>query len=135
MYERENQRPQIPKEIRDEVREKFGGHCAYCGIQLKAKGWHVDHVIPYAGGGPEDINNYFPACKECNSLKNSFSLEQFRKSIEEYHKKAGVIISERFGILQVIGPVKVTFWFETQGYAFPEELVRAIMRKYTRPDS
>jgi hypothetical protein len=121
--------------LRSEIKDKFGGHCAYCGILLKAKGWHVDHVIPYAAGGPEDINNYFPACKHCNSLKNSYSLESFRRTIEDYHTKAGVIVSERFGILQVIGPVKVVFWFEKQGYVFPEELVRTLMMKFTRPDS
>jgi 5-methylcytosine-specific restriction endonuclease McrA len=126
MFERDGREP-IDKATRDQCFHKFGGHCAYCGIQLK-KSFHVDHVIPWAGGGPDDIMNFFPACKYCNTLKNSLSLEQFRTCIEEYHKKAGVIVSERFGILKVIAPVKVEFWFEKQGYTFPYDLIKSMMR-------
>lgn len=119
-------RPPIDKATREEAKHKFGGHCAYCGVRL-GKSFHVDHVIPYAAGGPEDIMNFFPACKYCNSLKNALSLEQFRKSVEDYHLKAGVVLSERFGILHVISAKPVEFWFEKQGYRFPEELVKAMM--------
>lgn len=119
-------REPIDAQVRVDVKDKFGGHCAYCGIQL-GRSFHVDHVIPHAGGGPDDIMNFFPACRYCNILKNALTLEQFRKTIEDYHTKAGVIISERFGILKVIAPVKVEFWFEKQGYEFPEELVKAMM--------
>lgn len=120
------EREPIDKLVRAEVKDKFGGHCAYCGIQL-GRSFHVDHVIPFAGGGPDDIMNFFPSCSHCNILKNCLTLEQFRKTIEEYHLKAGVILSERFHILKVIAPVKVFFWFEKQGYVFPEDLVKAMM--------
>lgn len=120
------EREPIDPVVRDQARHKFGGSCAYCGTHL-GKSFHVDHVIPFAAGGPDDIMNFFPACKYCNTLKNALSLEQFRKCIEEYHTKAGVIVSERFGILKVIAPTKVVFHFEKQGYVFPEELVKAMM--------
>lgn len=122
------EREPIDPIVRQEAFHKFGGHCAYCGIQL-GKSFHVDHVIPFAGGGPDDIMNFFPACKYCNTLKNSWSLEQFRKTIADYHLKAGVIISERFGILTVHGSMPIEFWFEKQGYTFPEELVKAMMNR------
>ena len=121
------EREPIDPIIREEVYHKFGGHCAYCGVQLKTKGFHVDHVIPVAKGGPEDIMNFFPACKYCNTLKNAYSLEQFRHMIETYHLKAGVVVLERFGIINVLGPVPIVFWFEKQGYTFPEELVKSMM--------
>lgn len=124
-----NEREPIDKSTREEVFHKFGGHCAYCGYLLKSKGWHVDHVIPVAAGGVDDIMNFFPACKHCNTLKNSFSLEQFRKCIHDYYKKSGVIISERFGILKIIAPMKIEFWYEKQGYVFPYETVLAMMNK------
>lgn len=125
-------REPIDPAIRKEVKHKFGGHCAYCGVLLGSKGWHVDHVIPVAAGGIDDILNFFPACKHCNTLKNSSSLDVFRKCIEDYHLKAGVIVSERFGILKVVAPVKVQFWFEKQGYVFPFETVYELMAKYGR---
>lgn len=119
-------REPIEPQVRQDTFHKFGGHCAYCGVQL-GKSFHVDHVIPFAGGGPDDIMNFFPACKYCNSLKNALSLEEFRKTVENYRLKAGVIIAERFGILKVLNPMKVEFWFEKQGYVFPEDLVKAMM--------
>lgn len=120
-------REPIDKATREEVYHKFDGHCAYCGHTIKTKGFHVDHVIPVAAGGPDDLMNFFPSCKYCNSLKNSLNLEQFRTCIEDYHKKAGVIVSERFGALTILGPIKVTFFFEKHGFTFPEDLVKAMM--------
>lgn len=122
------EREPIDPIVRDQARHKFGGSCAYCGVHL-GRSFHVDHVIPFAAGGPDDIMNFFPACKYCNTLKNALSLEQFRKCIEDYHTKAGVIVSERFGALKIIGPIKVVFHFEKQGYVFPEELVKAMMSR------
>ena len=126
MFERDGREP-IDKAIRDECFHKFGGYCAYCGTILKKKGWHADHVIPWAKGGPDDIMNLFPACKDCNTLKSDSHIETFRKTIEKYHEKSGVVIASRFGSIQIIGPIQVEFWFEKQGYIFPEELVKAMI--------
>lgn len=120
-------REPIDRVTRNECYHKFGGHCAYCGVKLGLKGWHVDHVIPWAKGGPDDIMNFFPACKYCNALKNDSSLEAFRTTIQTYHEKAGVVVSERFGTIKILGPTKIEFWFEKQGYIFPEDLIKAMM--------
>jgi HNH endonuclease len=40
--------------------------CAYCGAPMK----HVDHVVPFADGGPTDWTNLAPACARCNRRKN-----------------------------------------------------------------
>lgn len=121
-------REPIPKEIRAEVKAMFGGYCAYCGVQLK-KSFHVDHVIPVAAGGVDDICNYFPSCKHCNTFKNSFSLEQFREMLEKQIYKSGMIIAERFEMIKIIGPVKVVFHFEKCGHKFDEALVKAMMHR------
>lgn len=120
-------REPIEKETRDEVYHKFSGHCAYCGLQMGVKGFHVDHVIPVAAGGPDHLANFFPACRHCNLLKSDSTLDQFRKCVEDYHEKSGSIVAERFGSIKILGPIKVEFWFEKHGYTFPEELVRALM--------
>lgn len=122
------EREPIDKATREEVYHKFGGKCSYCGYDIGTKGFHVDHVIPVAAGGPDDQLNLFPSCKHCNSLKNSFTLEQFRMMIEEYHLKSGAIVASRFNTIWIIGPTKVVFWFEKCGYTFPEELVKGMMR-------
>lgn len=35
----------LNKTQRAELKQKFGGHCAYCGILLGEK-WHADHILP-----------------------------------------------------------------------------------------
>ncbi|HVT82269.1 MAG TPA: HNH endonuclease signature motif containing protein [Phycisphaerae bacterium] len=36
----------LKKSDREQLRMKFGGRCAYCGIVLPERGWHADHVEP-----------------------------------------------------------------------------------------
>lgn len=44
------------------------GRCAVCGIALQP-GWHGDHVVPYARGGPTDVINGQALCPPCNLRK------------------------------------------------------------------
>lgn len=122
------EREPIDRLTRDEVFHKFGGHCAYCGCQLKKKGFHVDHVIPVAKGGVDDIVNFFPACKHCNTIKTDYSLEAFRAYLEGRTVKSLFIVAERFGMIQIQPPVKIQFWFEKQGYKFPFDQVEAMIK-------
>ncbi|EPK4453012.1 HNH endonuclease, partial [Acinetobacter baumannii] len=46
----------LTKQQRAELKQKFGGHCAYCGELLGDK-WHADHIeavkrdLIHVGGG------------------------------------------------------------------------------------
>ena len=76
------------KSLRKQIEQKCGGKCAYCGKDLPAKGWHVDHIDPclrgHAGiGGSDGIENLNPACRRCNLWKGGMSLEEFRREIGE----------------------------------------------------
>lgn len=42
----EKPKTKITKAQREELRLKFACRCAYCGCELKEKGWHADHVEP-----------------------------------------------------------------------------------------
>ncbi len=60
---------------------KTEGHCHFCGDKLiferrgfirgkKARGaWEVDHLRQRAKGGADHLENYLPACTECNRLR------------------------------------------------------------------
>jgi 5-methylcytosine-specific restriction endonuclease McrA len=88
-------RKAIPKKVRIEVYNKYGGHCAYCGKVIEYKDMQVDHLIPvqrerwqkYPEGEIESFENYTPSCRRCNHYKRAHSLETFRQMIEEIPKK------------------------------------------------
>ena len=47
------------------------GACHYCGRQVGAKALTMDHVVPLIRGGRSVRANMVPACKDCNSKKQS----------------------------------------------------------------
>jgi len=97
----------INKKIREQVYQKYKGHCAYCGEEISIKQMQVDHIFPrykehwtkhermkqhpeLYGKIPDDINefnNLNPACRVCNLWKKTFSIEQFRFEISEQLKR------------------------------------------------
>jgi 5-methylcytosine-specific restriction endonuclease McrA len=47
------------------------GLCHYCRGQVGASGLTMDHLIPLIRGGRSVRGNMVPACKDCNSKKQS----------------------------------------------------------------
>lgn len=81
--ERERRHKPIPKAIRQQVYEKFGGHCAYCGAPLAYKDMQVDHIEAHSVGGTDELENYNPACRMCNFYKGTMTIDQFRDELEK----------------------------------------------------
>lgn len=116
-------RKTLTKEQRQQVYEKYNGHCAYCGCELEYKDMQVDHLIPlrnWDGSKTEDelwhMNNLMPSCRLCNHYKRGNSLEIFREQIEKipfklnrdnYIYKVGV----KYGIIMP-KECKILFYFE-----------------------
>lgn len=92
----------MKKSVREQVYNKFGGHCGYCGCELKTiRDMQVDHIEPkrrdlefkYVNGKmkliaidepneeTDKFENYMPSCRACNLRKGSMSLEQFREQL------------------------------------------------------
>lgn len=69
------------KKIRQQVYDKYNGHCAYCGREIAYKDMQVDHIHPKYHGGEDDLANLNPACRMCNFRKGTLSLEVFRQDI------------------------------------------------------
>lgn len=60
-----------------ERREKFrqlGNACVYCGSTHKLT---VDHDVPLSRGGTDNIENVVPACRSCNSKKNTRTASEY----------------------------------------------------------
>ena len=80
----------FPKKIREQVYNKYDGHCAYCGRKINYKDMQIDHFIPQRRWSAEqsnDISNLMPSCRSCNHYKRAHSLETFRRYIFEIPKK------------------------------------------------
>lgn len=107
----------IHRLVRQHIKEKFGGRCAYCGE--KPDKLQIDHIIPRAGGGTDDPSNLMPACFSCNNYKMSMSLEQFRTEIGIQALRArqyslNFRLAERFGLVEIIKDKPVQFYFEKE---------------------
>lgn len=73
----------IPKMIRQQVYDKCGGHCAYCGKEIAYKDMQVDHIHAQYLGGTDDMDNLLPSCRACNFRKGTLTIDQFRQQIKE----------------------------------------------------
>ncbi len=114
----------IPKDVRQQVYQKYNGHCAYCGCELEYKDMQVDHiesvyVSEYDGRLVNDnMENYNPSCRSCNFYKSTSSIEAFRKNIEEslarnLRNNFNYRMLIKYGLIKEdFKPVK--FYFETE---------------------
>lgn len=124
----------LSKAQRAELKQKYGGHCSYCGDPLGDK-WHADHIeavkreIEHIGGGVlrttnemlnphlDTIENMNPACIPCNSNKSSMSLKSWRNLLTHYRDVQLLRDStharhlHRFGIIE-IKQDPIVFFFE-----------------------
>lgn len=115
----------ISKRVREQIYNKYGGRCAYCGYKLGEK-WHIDHLEPLrrdlTTGLPlhperERFDNYMPACISCNINKHSLSLEEFRSLISGFisslnNNSTQYKIAKRYGLVKENEDLKVRFHFE-----------------------
>ena len=88
----QQKRPYIAKLLREQVRQKYGGHCAYCGCVLDKM--HIDHMIPIYDtyrAHEDQVHaeaNLMPSCPQCNNYKNVMDLEWFRKELQKQVERA-----------------------------------------------
>ena len=56
----------IGPKIRFEVFKRDNFKCQYCGNSAPDVILHVDHIIPVAEKGSNDLKNLITSCKQCN---------------------------------------------------------------------
>ena len=125
----------LTKELREELKEKYGGVCAYCGSPLGER-WHADHFEPVRreseyvkGVGPvktpnmafperDYLKNLMPACQPCNIDKSVYPLEEWRAKLQRAcevlrNNNATYRHALRFGLVTE-EEAKVVFHFERE---------------------
>lgn len=114
------------KEVRNRVKMKFGGRCAYCGCVLGDR-FALDHHYPIGvyGERADEEDNLFPSCVQCNHYKGEESIETMRRLIGRTYenliaKSLTGRIAAAYGLLN---KKAVRFWFENYVIAKPRFLI------------
>ena len=68
---------------RKEIYDKAEGCCQLCGRKLTPHTMTLDHIIPFADGGSNELDNLQAVCQQCNQLKANIYPEQFFDRITE----------------------------------------------------
>ena len=72
-----DKRRPVSKRRRD-IFAKSHGCCHYCARPLQFDGsWHVEHMLPRALGGEDEIGNLVAACAPCNLSKGDRTALEF----------------------------------------------------------
>ena len=62
-------RQSIPRKLRHQVFQRDNYRCRECGATNKQTRLHVDHIVPVAKGGTNDLSNLQTLCEACNRAK------------------------------------------------------------------
>lgn len=114
---------------RKDIWNKYNQRCAYCGNPLPFNKMQVDHINPLFRNdtdeqlelmgvirGLDDESNYNPSCARCNRWKSTFTLEAFRKQIQDSLSRLerdspNYRLALDYNLIN-INPKPVTFYFE-----------------------
>ncbi|MFP5274858.1 HNH endonuclease [Coleofasciculus sp.] len=69
----------IPPEVRNYVFERDNYKCKSCGKTHLDTQLQIDHIIPLARGGQNDISNLQTLCRSCNLKKKHHLDPRFRR--------------------------------------------------------
>lgn len=86
-------RKALPKSLRFEVLKRDKFTCQYCGAQAPDVLLEVDHIVPVAEGGSDDILNLVTSCRNCNRGKGKRELSD--DSVIKKSKKQADELQER----------------------------------------
>ena len=74
-------RGSIPKKMRLEIYERDGYTCQFCDKKFVSTDLTIDHLIPLAHGGVDEVTNYVTCCRSCNTRKSDMPLTEFARTV------------------------------------------------------
>jgi hypothetical protein len=83
----------IKKSVRFEVFKRDSFTCQYCGRSAPNVILHVDHIMPVAKGGEDDITNLVTSCVDCNlgksdrELTDDAAIQKRKKQLDELQER------------------------------------------------
>lgn len=85
-------RTALPKKIRFEVFKRDSFTCQYCGRSAPNVILEVDHIVPVAEGGTNEVINLITSCRDCNRgkgarlLSSTETLDKQKKQLDELNE-------------------------------------------------
>jgi 5-methylcytosine-specific restriction enzyme A len=76
-------RIRIPPEVRKYVFQRDRYQCQSCGKTSQETDLTIDHIIPLARGGQNDISNLHTLCFICNQQKTDKLDPRFRRHFQD----------------------------------------------------
>ena len=77
----------ISGSVRYDVLKRAKYRCELCGVHEERAALHIDHIIPRARGGSDDISNFQSLCVTCNTNKRDRDDTDFRDVLASYHTR------------------------------------------------
>ena len=122
-------RKAIGQKKRFEIFKRDGFICQYCGAHPPAAILHIDHIVPVASDGSNDIDNLITACSKCNQgkgandlgiapqtvIEKSELLKDKEDQLKAYNKLLG---SKKRRENKLINQIQEVFTDEYEGYLF-----------------
>lgn len=138
-------RKPLLKALRQQVYNKYNGHCAYCGKEIKMSEMQVDHATAFAqqwyakkekcdevkqmiaDDSINNIDNLMPACRACNFYKGINDIDGLRRRIltDLEHTCRSTFqtrLAMQYGMIEY-KPWDGKFYFEKGGKKKPLHLV------------
>lgn len=78
-------RKKFSRDVRKLIYNKADGKCALCGRKISYKDMTLDHVIPLALGGADEVENLQSCCAVCNCFKGSVLPDEFMERITDIY--------------------------------------------------
>ncbi|QIR86273.1 HIT domain-containing protein [Paracoccus sp. AK26] len=85
---RENADGYVPGSVRYEVLKRARYRCELCGAHEGQAALHIDHIVPRAKGGSDEISNFQALCVTCNTNKRDRDDTDFRGVLASYQDRA-----------------------------------------------
>lgn len=82
-FNRNKGRVKFPKEVRKLIYNTAKGRCVLCGRKITYDKMTLDHIVPLAMNGEDDVRNLQCTCEACNLFKGSVLPEDFMDRINE----------------------------------------------------
>ncbi len=76
---KKTKRIKIPNEVRNYVFNRYNYQCKSCGKTKQQTTLNIDHIIPLAKGGSNDMSNLQTLCEQCNQKKKDNLDSRFRR--------------------------------------------------------